>query len=122
MVGLLITVVVLSISLWLISLLPIGVEIDSPIKALFGGAIIGVLTGFSHLVPNVLRTFGAVVSLGLIPFLFSVIVFGLAAWLIEGFRLRWGILSAIIGALALSVVNGVLTKILEAVGIIPVLG
>ena len=40
-IGFLITVVVLAISLWLVSLLPTGVEIDSPVKALLGGAIIG---------------------------------------------------------------------------------
>ncbi|NER78520.1 MAG: phage holin family protein [Leptolyngbya sp. SIO1D8] len=117
MVGFLITIVVLAISLWLISLLPIGVDIDSPVKALLGGAVIGALNGLYHLLPGGLRTFNAVISLGLIPLIISVIVFGIAAWLIEGFRLRWGILSAIIGAIALSVVNGLLIKVLAIVGI-----
>lgn len=112
MVGFIITVVVLALSLWLISLLPIGVEIDSPAKALMGGAVIGALNGLYHLLPAGLRTFGGIISLGLIPLLVSVIVFGLAAWLVEGFRLRWGIISAIIGAIALTVVNGILTQIL----------
>lgn len=115
MVGFLITVVVLALSLWLISFLPIGVEIDSPIKALVGGAVIGALNGLYHLLPGVIRTFGGLISLGLIPLLVSVIVFGLAAWLVEGFRLRWGILSAVIGAVALSIVNSVLTAILTAI-------
>lgn len=115
MVGFIITVIVLAISLWLISLLPIGVEIDSPGKALLGGAVIGVLTGLTHIIPGGLRNFGAIISLGLIPFIASVIIFGLAAWLIEGFRLRWGILSAIIGAIALSIVNSILMTILGAV-------
>lgn len=115
MVGFLITIVVLALSLWLISFLPIGVEIDSPIKALIGGAVIGALNGLYHLLPGVIRTFGGIISLGLIPLVVSVIVFGLSAWLIEGFRLRWGVLSAIIGAIALSVVNGVLTKILDII-------
>lgn len=112
MVGFIITVVVLALSLWLISLLPIGVEIDSPVNALIGGAVIGALNGLYHLLPGGLRTFGGLISLGLIPLVVSIIVFGLAAWLVEGFRLRWGIISAIIGAIALTVINGILNQIL----------
>lgn len=118
MIGLIISIIVLSISLWLISLLPIGVEIDSPVKALLGGAVIGALTGLTHILPTGLRTASAFLTLGLLPLIVSIVVFGLAAWLIEGFRLRWGILSAIIGAIALSVVNGILTTILSAINLI----
>lgn len=112
MVGFIITVVVLALSLWLISLLPIGVDIDSPAKALIGGAVIGVLNGLYHILPDGLIVFANVITLGLLSLVINVIVFGLAAWLVQGFRLRWGILSAIIGAIALAVVNGVLTRIL----------
>ena len=120
-IAFLITVAVLAISLWLISLLPIGVEVDSPVKALLGGAIIGVLNGLYHFLPQGLRTFGAIISLGLIPLIISIVVFGLAALLIEGFRLRWGIISAILGAFALTIVNSILTWILTAIGLIPAL-
>lgn len=115
MTAFLITIVVLAVSLWLISLLPIGVEVDSPIKALIGGAIIGVLNGLVHLFPDWLESLGAIVSLGLLPLVVSVVIFGLSAFLVQGFRLRWGIWSAILGAIALSIVNGILTKILAAV-------
>lgn len=115
LVSFIIYVVVLALSLWLISLLPIGVDVDSPVKALVSGAVIGILYRLYHVLPEGLRTFGGFVSLGLIPFLVSVIIFGLAAWLVEGFRLRWGILSAIIGAIALTFVNGILTQILATI-------
>ncbi|MGD1929327.1 MAG: phage holin family protein [Leptolyngbyaceae cyanobacterium] len=118
-IGFLITVVVLAVSLWLISLLPTGVEVDSPAKALMGGAIIGVLNGIYHFLPEGLRTFGAVISLGLIPLTISIVVFGLAAMLVEGFRLRWGIMSAIIGALALTFINSILTWVLQLIGLVP---
>ena len=118
MVGFIITIVVLSISLWLVSLLPIGVEVDSPGKALLGGAVIGILTGLTHFIPGGLRSFGAVISFGLIPFIVSVIIFGLAAKLIEGFRLR-NPLSAVIGAVALGLVNWALTTVLTTVGLLP---
>ncbi|MEL6381706.1 MAG: phage holin family protein [Cyanobacteria bacterium J06626_18] len=115
MVPFIITIIVLSISLWIISLLPIGVEVDSPVKALLGGAVIGVLTGLTHILPAGLRTAGAWLTLGLLPLIVSIIVFGLAAMLIEGFRLRWGIWSAILGAIALAIVNSILNQLLAII-------
>jgi putative membrane protein len=47
-----------------------------------------------------------------------VVIFGLAAWLIEGFRLRWGVISAIIGAIALAIVNSILSWVLQSIGLI----
>ncbi|HIK19107.1 MAG TPA: phage holin family protein [Leptolyngbyaceae cyanobacterium M33_DOE_097] len=118
MIPFLITVVVLALSLFIISKLPTGVDVDNPIAALLGGAIIGVFNGLYYLFPTWLRALPAILSLGLIPLLGSVIVFGLAAWLVEGFRLRWGILSAILGAIALAIVNSILWKIFDAVGLL----
>ena len=115
MIPFLITVVVLALSLFIISKLPTGVDVDNPIAALLGGAIIGVFNGLYYLFPTWLRALPAILSLGLIG---SVIVFGLAAWLVEGFRLRWGILSAILGAIALAIVNSILWKIFDAVGLL----
>ncbi|EHC09054.1 phage holin family protein [Fischerella thermalis] len=118
MAGFIISVVVIAISLLIISKLPTGVEIDSPWIALIAGAIIGAFNGFWSLFPGWFRTTSAVISLGLIPLIGSIIVFGLAAWLVEGFRLRWGIASAIIGAIALSIINSILFFILRQVGVV----
>lgn len=112
MTGFLISIVVTAISLLIISKLPTGVEINSPFKALIAGAIIGAFNGLYSLIPGWLRAIPAILSLGLIPLIGSIIVFGLAAWLVEGFRLRWGIGSAILGAIALSIVNYILFSIL----------
>lgn len=120
MVALLITIVVTAISLLIISKLPLGIEIDHPLPALIGGAVIGAFSGFWHLFPNWLRTGSALLSLGIIPLIGSIIVFGLSAWLIQGFRLRWGIGSAILGAIALSLVNSFLVFILRQTGLVPV--
>lgn len=118
MVAFLITVVVMAVGLLIISKLPLGVEIDSPVQALLGGAIIGAFSGVWNLFPAGLRTATAWLSLGIVPLIGSIIVFGLAAWLIEGFRLRWGIGSAILGAIALSIVYSILTFILRQVGLV----
>ncbi|MBF2000660.1 MAG: phage holin family protein [Synechococcales cyanobacterium C42_A2020_086] len=118
MVGFLISVVVLAISLLIISKLPLGVEVDNPFIALIAGGIIGAFNGIWGLFPNWFRTFNAIISLGLIPLIGSIIVFGLTAWLVEGFRLRWGLGSAILGAIALSLVNSILFFLLRQVGLV----
>ncbi len=117
MVYFLISIVVIAISLLIISKLPIGVEVDSPIKALIAGAIIGAFNGLWGLFPNWATGTVAWLSLGIIPLIGSVIVFGLAAWLVEGFRLRWGIGSAILGAIALAIVNSILVFILRQLNV-----
>lgn len=119
MIYLLISIVVTAISLLIISKLPTGVEIANPLIALIAGAIIGAINSFWTLIPGWLRAIPAVLSLGLIPLLGSIIVFGLTALLIEGFRLRWGIMSAIIGAIALAIINSILFFILNQTGLIP---
>ena len=121
LIGFLISVIVLAISLLIISKIPpIGVEIDSPVKALLAGAIIGIFNGFWGFFPSGLRGFFAIISLGLIPLIGAIIVFGLSAWLVEGFRLRYGIWSAILGAITLAIVSSILNAILRSVGLVGV--
>ncbi|MDA0672465.1 MAG: phage holin family protein [Cyanobacteria bacterium] len=117
LVSFIISIVVIAVSLLIISKLPLGVEVDSPGKALAGGAAIGLINGFIGLIPGAVSGFFAILTLGLLPLLSGVIVFGLAAWLVEGFRLKWGIWSAILGAIALAIVNSILRAILGAVGL-----
>lgn len=45
----------------------------------------------------------------------NIAIFGLAAWFVTGFRLRWGFWSALIGALALGFINSILYKLLNQV-------
>ncbi|PSB15335.1 hypothetical protein C7B61_09410 [filamentous cyanobacterium CCP1] len=118
MIGFLISIVVLAISLLIISKLPLGVDVDNPVIALVAGGIIGAFNGIWSLFPGWFTTTTAVISLGLIPLIGSIIVFGLTAMLIQGFRLRWGIGSAILGAIALSIVNSILVTILQSIGLI----
>ncbi len=118
MLGFLISIIVLAISLLIISKLPTGVEIDKPVKALVAGAVIGAFDGLYNLIPGWLRAIPAILSLGLIPLIGNILVFAFAAWLVEGFRLRWGIGSAILGAIALTIVNFILFSLLQQLKLI----
>lgn len=118
MTAFIISIIVTAISLLIISKLPTGVEIDNPLIALIAGAIIGAFSGLWGIFPTWFRTGTAILSLGLIPLIGSIIVFGLSAWLIEGFRLRWGFGSAILGAIALAIVNSILFFILRQTGLV----
>ena len=116
LVHLLITWVVTAISFFIISKLPIGVEIDTIGKTFLSAAVLGIVSALVRPILAVVFAVPNALTLNLFPALFtfiaSVICFGIAAWLVQGFRLRFGIWSAILGSLALSFVNSLLFKVL----------
>jgi putative membrane protein len=121
MVSFIISVLINALTLFVLSKIPpVGIEIRQPIAAVLGGAIIGIFNGIWGLFPQGFRLFAGIASLGLIPLIGSIIVFGVAAWLVEGFRLRWGIWSLIMGAIAFAIVNSILFWLLSSVGLISV--
>lgn len=112
-----ITAVVTAISLLIISYIPfLGIEVDSPGKALIAGGVFGLLNAFLR---PILAFFGApitFITFGLFAIIINAIIFGLTAKLVEGFRLR-SLLSAILGAIVLGFVNGILFSLLGQLGI-----
>ncbi|MFM7087840.1 MAG: phage holin family protein [Cyanobium sp.] len=107
--------------LLLVAWLPLGVEVDSFSTGLLAAVAIGLLG--SLLIVPLKALFAlpwAISSLGglLAPvsWLFNwgitVILFGLAAWLIPGFRLRHGLISAVLGAVAYAVIATVALRLL----------
>lgn len=108
---------VTAISFLIISKIPlIGVEVDSLNKSFISAAVLGLINvlfrpilGLFFVIPNVLTL---TLFQGLFSFIMSVICFGLAAYIVQGFRLRYGIWSAIMGALTLSIVSGFIFRIL----------
>ncbi|MEM6402049.1 MAG: phage holin family protein [Cyanobacteria bacterium P01_D01_bin.116] len=115
-VSLLIAWLVTAISFLIISKIPlIGVEVDSLNKSFVSAAVLGIINvlvrpilGLILVIPNVLTL---TLFQSLFSFIISVICFGLAAYLVEGFRLRNGIWSAIMGAFTLSIVSGFIFRI-----------
>ena len=105
---------VTAIALLLISKIPfLGIEIDGVGKALLAGVVFGILSWALGWMAGskILNVF----TLGILWLVVNTIIFGLSAWLIEGFRLRNGIISAILGAIALTFVDSVLFKLLGMV-------
>lgn len=109
LIDLLIAWLVSASSLLIVSKLPVGVEVDSPAKAYISAAVLGIVAAVVNpilralfFIPNLL-TFGLLS--GFVTFVISAIAFGVAASAVQGFRLRAGIWSVLIGALALSVVS-----------------
>lgn len=113
--ALLIVWIVNAISLFLIAQLrPItGVEIDNFQKALWSAIMFGLL---NVLIRPVLERLAVpldeVFSTFIVGIILNMAIFGLAAWLVSGFRLQWGILSALIGSLALTVINSVIYQMI----------
>ncbi|NEQ27316.1 MAG: phage holin family protein [Microcoleus sp. SIO2G3] len=110
--GILILSIVTAISLLILSYIPfLGIEIDSPVKALISGVVFGLLNAFVRPVLLFLSLPLTFLTFGLFAWVINVIIFGLAAWLVQGFRLRNGILSAVLGAIALAIINGLIFQI-----------
>lgn len=108
MIPILITWLVTTVSLFIISKLPLGVHIDSFGKAAFSAAVFGILNALLRPAIAFLAMPITFITFGLFSIVVNAIIFGLAAWLVQGFSLRWGIWSALLGAFALSLVNSVI--------------
>jgi putative membrane protein len=113
----LVWVFVTAISFIIISYLPIGVQIASFPIALISAVVFGLVNA---LLKPLLTAFGLLnilnwVTLGLFSLVVNGIIFAVAAALVSGFRLKWPIVSALLGAFALAIVNSILFNVLGQV-------
>ena len=105
--------------LLVVAALPLGVELAGFGTAMWAAVLIGLL-GTLLILPLkvVMGPVWAITSLGglispvsfLFNWMITVILFGLAAWLIQGFRLKNGLSSAIFGAVVYSVISAVVLR------------
>ena len=112
MAGIFVTWLVTSVSLFIISRLPLGIEIDGFGKAVVSAAVFGILNAFLRPILGFIAFPITFLTFGLFAVVLNAIIFGLAALLVPGFRLRWGIVSALIGAIALSVINSLIYQLI----------
>lgn len=112
MIPFLVILLVNAVSLLIISKLPTGVEIDSIEKALISALVFGILNATLKPILSFLAAPITFLTFGLFNIVINAIIFGLAAMLITGFRLRWGFWSALIGSFALGFINSVIFHLL----------
>jgi putative membrane protein len=113
--NLLIVWVVTAVSLYVISLLPLGVEIDGVKKALWSAAVFGVLNALIGPVLRFLTGPLSFLTFGAFTLVVNAFIFGLAAWLVQGFRLRWGFWSALLGAFLLTLIQSLIFQVLPKI-------
>ncbi|NJN59675.1 MAG: phage holin family protein [Leptolyngbyaceae cyanobacterium SL_5_9] len=117
-VGVLIIWLITAASLYIISKLPfVGVVISSPQKALVSAAVFGILNALLGPILRFLAFPITFLTLGLFAIVINAIIFGLAAYLVQGFRLEKGFLSAILGAILLGLINSLIIQILARAGL-----
>lgn len=106
--------------LLVVAWLPLGVEVESFRIGLLAAVLIGLL-GTLLVIPlklllgpvwAVTTLFGVLPLSWLFDWLIAIVLFGLAAWLITGFRLRNGLVSCVLGALAYSVLSTLVLRYL----------
>lgn len=108
LIGLLVSWLVTAVSLLILSKLPTGIEVDGFGKAFTFAAFFGILHTFLWWIVLILSLPLVILSLGLFILIIDPIVFLLVAKLVPGFRLNWGLLSAILGAVGLGIINSML--------------
>ena len=110
-----------AVLLLVVARLPLGVEFDGFGDAFLAAVLIGMLgTILIWPLKVVLGLPWAITSLGgliwpvtwLFDWGISIVLFGLTAWLMEGFRLRHGLRSAVLGAVVYSVLSAVVLRVL----------
>ncbi|MGL5059808.1 MAG: phage holin family protein [Microcoleus sp.] len=112
-ISLVVAWLVMSVSFFIVSKLPLGVEINNFKKAMISAAVFGLLNALVRPLFLFLSLPFVWVTFGLFTIVINAAIFGLAAWLVEGFWLRWGFWSALLGAIALSFINSFLHNVLD---------
>ncbi|XFA73357.1 phage holin family protein [Thermosynechococcaceae cyanobacterium Okahandja] len=116
--GLLVTWIVTSISLFVVSRLSfLGVEIDKFSTALWSAIVFGVLNATLGAVLKFLSFPFIFLSLGLFALIINAAIFALAAAIVDGFTLRNGFWSALLGSIALSLMNSLSFGLLTRLGV-----
>ena len=108
MTGLLVTWLVTAVSLFIIAQLNIAIKIKSFSTALWAAVVFGLINGILGPIAQFLAFPLTLLTLGLFALVVNALLFGLAASLVDGFRLKNGFISALIGSILLSILNTII--------------
>ena len=102
--------VVMGLTFVILTLLPTGIESDSLGRTGLAAVVFGLLNGLLGWFIN--SGIVNILTIGLAFLIGNTILFGLTALLVPGFRLKWGLISALLGGVGTAVISGILAKIL----------
>ena len=108
--------IVSSLSLYLLSMLPTGIRLDGIGPAIAAGLVLGLLNALLLPVLRFISMPLIWISFGLFSVVLNGLIFMLASRLVSGFELKRGCLTALIGAILLSLLNSLIFAILSGVG------
>jgi len=115
MLGFLISWLVMTLTFIILTKLPTGIQADDLGKASIAAMVFGLLNSLTGWF--IRSTLVNILSLGFVFLIGNTILFAVTAFLVPGFRLRWGLMSAVIGGLGTAVIYGALSKLLATFGI-----
>ena len=105
--------VIMTLTFIILTLLPTGIESDSLGKTGLAAVVFGLLNGLlGWFINNGIVNF---FTIGLAFLIGNTVLFGLSALLVPGFRLKWGVISALLGGIGTAVISGILSKLLVAI-------
>ena len=113
MPSLITTWIATTITFIILTKLPTGIEADSIGKVGIAALVFGLLNALTSWFIN--NTLINIFTLGIVALVGNTILFALSAFLVPGFRLRKGILSAVLGALGIVFINGIVLAIVQAI-------
>lgn len=108
---------VTSVSLLIISRLNVGIGVANFSRALIAGLIIGLLNAVIGPAFGLAGSSPDVFSVSLVGLIINALLFWLAGTVVQGFWLRNGFWSALVGAVLLTVINAVIFWLLGVFGI-----
>lgn len=117
MINLLLTWLVTAVSLLVITRFDLGISVRSFGTALVAALVIGLVNAILGPILHLLAFPITFLTLGLFALVVNALLFWAAAGIVQGFRLRNGFWSALLGSLLLSIVNAVIFWLLGLIGI-----
>jgi putative membrane protein len=105
--------IVTTVSLYILSKLPTGIEVAGLGAAAGWGLVLGILNAFLKPVLNFFTWPITFLTLGLFSIVINGLVFALAASVVRDVRLRHGCLTAIVGSILLGLLNGLILTIVR---------
>ena len=111
--NMIVTWLVTAVSLLIISRLSLGIDIDDLGTTLVAAVVIGLINALLRPVVAFLTFPLSILTLGLFWFVVNALMFMLAAALVDGFRLRNGFWSALVGSILLDILNAIFFAILR---------